>query len=411
MIYTLRKKMIWICGISVVLVFALIFCVIAGLSYRQLNRNMDMMADRISDGNGVFLPFDKDHPKPPGMERNPGFFTAETPFSTRSFTAWLNRSGDILELNLSSVSSVDAADAARFVQKALAEGDKRGWLGEYRYKVFSAGNRRGIVFVDGSMNRATTRNTLFIAAAVMLGCMAVIVAVIVVVSKRVVRPIAESYEKQKQFVTDAAHELKTPLTLILTNADIVESELGKNEWLEDIRCEGYRMSSLVTQLTALSRLDEENAPMEWENFRFSDVCSDTVSEFLPLAQEKGIALNADIAQGLQTQGDEGAIRRLVTILLDNAVKYCDCPGQICLTAQGKRLIELRIENTYAQVDQTQLDRLFDRFYRADKARTPGNSFGIGLSLAQAIAQKHRGEIKAYRAGENSIGFKVTLQKR
>ncbi len=409
MIYSLRKKMIWICGISVVVVFALIFGAIAVLSYRQLNRNMDMMADRIGDGNGVFLPFDSDHPKPPGMGRDPGFFSEETPYATRSFTVWLGRSGEVEEINLKSVSSVTEEDALRFAQKALAEGSKRGWLGEYRYKVFAAGARQGIVFVSGGMNRAMTRTLLLTAAAVLTGCMAVILAVIVVASKRVVRPIAESYEKQKQFITDAGHELKTPLTLILANLDIVEAELGENEWLEDIRCEGKRMSTLVTQLTALSRMDEENVPICAERFSFSDVCSDTLSEFMPLAQKKGLHIQADIAPGLEITGDEGAIRRLVAILLDNAVKYCDSPGEIILTASGKRQCELKIENSYAEVGELALDRLFDRFYRADKARTPSGSFGIGLSLAQAIAQKHRGEIRAYAAAPDKIGFKATLR--
>ncbi len=409
MIDSLRKKMIWICGISVLVVFALIFGAIAVLSYRQLNEKMDMMADRISDGNGVFLPFDNDHPKPPGMDRDPGFFTDETPYATRSFTVWLNQQGEVVEVNLKSVSSVSSEEAAHFAQKALTEGHSRGWLGEYRYKVFTAGSRRGIVFVDGGMNRSMTRTLLFTCAGVMIGCMIIILAVMVLVSKRVVRPIAESYEKQKQFITDAGHELKTPLTLILANLDIVESELGENEWLSDIRTEGKRMGALVSQLTALSRMDEDNALLSAEPFSFSEVCGDTLSEFMPLMEQKGLRVHADIAPDLEITGDEGAIRRLVAILLDNAVKYCDSPGQITVTASGKHTAELRIENTCAHVAQLELEKLFDRFYRADKARTPSGSFGIGLSLARAIVQKHRGDIRAYQAAPDKIGFKVTLK--
>ena len=230
-----------------------------------------------------------------------------------------------------------------------------------------------------------------------------------VVSKRAVRPIAQTYEKQKQFITDANHELKTPLTLILTNLDIVESELGHSEWLDDMRTEGQRMSELVGQLTALSRLDEDDAPLSVTEFSFSEVCEDTVSEFAALAESKGLTVSADIQPELTFQGDEGAIRRLVTILLDNAVKYCDPAGEIILVLERKRQTVLRVENTFANVDNLELDRLFDRFYRADKARTAGNSFGIGLSLAKAIAGKHRGEIKAYKAGPERIGFQVTFK--
>ncbi len=409
MIDKLRKKMIWVCCTSVIVVFALIFGVIYISGSRQLNSNMDMMADRIAEGNGVFRPFDQNNPMSPGMSQNPGFFTDETPFSTRFFTIWIAEDGKIIGVNLDSVSSVTRETAYEYAQEVIHDGDTRGWQGDYRYKVFSAMRGTGIVFVDGSMNRSTTRSLMWTAAAVLVGCMLIISVVIVVVSKRVVRPIAQSYEKQKQFITDANHELKTPLTLILTNLDIVEAELGHSEWLDDIRTEGQRMSALVAQLTALSRLDEDTPTMITEDLSFSDVCSDTVSEFAPLIDSKGLTMTAYIQPDLQLEGDEGAIRRLVTILIDNAVKYCDPIGEITLVLEGQRQKTLRVENSCTGVDNIALDRLFDRFYREDKARTAGTSFGIGLSLAKSIVEKHHGEIKAYKAGPGRIGFRVTLK--
>ncbi len=404
MIDKLRRKMIWICGTSVLVVFLIIFLAIYILGYQQLNHNMDMIADRISEGNGVFQPFDKNHPKPPSMDRNPGFFTEETPYSTRSFTVWVADSGDVLEVNLESVFSVQTEDAQAYAGEVLKKGGHRGWIGTYRYKVFAAMDKTGIVFVDGGMNLSMTRTMIVTSAAVLAGCMFAILAVIVVVSRRVVRPIAQSYEKQKQFITDAGHELKTPLTLILTNLDIVEAELGRSEWLDDMRTEGQRMGALVAQLTALSRLDEDDASLSVTEFSFSEVCEDTVSEFAALAESKGLTVNADIQPEVMFRGDEGAIRRLVTVLMDNAVKYCDPAGEITLVLEHKRQTILRVENLFANVDDLELDRLFDRFYRGDKARTAGNSFGIGLSLAKAIAEKHRGEIKACKAGPGRIGF-------
>ncbi len=409
MIYNLRRKMIWICCVSIAAVFAMIFVAIYGVGTHLLNTNMDMMADRISDGNGVFRPFDNDNPMPPGMDRFPDFFTEETPFSTRFFTVWIAEDGKIVGSNLESVSSVTEADATRYAEEVLRKGNERGWQENFRYKVFEAPRGSGIVFVDGSMNRATTRSLLITSAAVLIGCLIVIFVVIVLVSKRVVRPIAQSYEKQKQFVTDANHELKTPLTLILTNLDIVEQELGHSEWLDDIRAEGQRMSSLVGQLTALSRLDEDQAPMQKTNFSLSEVCRDTISEFTPLIETKGITLTAYIHPEVTINGDEGAIRRLVTILIDNAVKYCDPTGDIFLSLNTKWQKQLVVENSCASVDALELDKLFDRFYRADKARTASNSFGIGLSLAKSIAEKHGGDIKAYKAGPGRIGFRVTMK--
>ncbi len=409
MIYILRRKMIWICCSCVVAAFALIFGAIYILGNQQLNRNMDMMTDRISEGNGVFRPFDQNNPMAPGMDRYPDFFTEETPFSTRFFTVWIAEDGKIIGVNLDSVSSVAKEEAYQYAQAVLAGGNTRGWQGNFRYKVFSAMRGTGIVFVDGSMNRSMTQGLMWTAAAVLLGCMMLISVVIIVVSKRVVRPIAESYEKQKQFITDANHELKTPLTLILANLDIVELELGHSEWLDDIRTESIRMSALVSQLTALSRLDEGIPQMPVTEFSFSDVCSDTVSEFAPLLESKGLSMTAYIQPDMTLRGDESAIRRLATILMDNAVKYCDPSGEIFLSAASKRQIELRVENSCIGIDNMQLPRLFDRFYREDRARTAGSSFGIGLSLAKSIVQQHHGEIKAYKAGPGRIGFRVTLK--
>ncbi len=409
MIDALRKKMILICCSAVLVVFALIFGAISIISNQQLSRNMDMMTDRISEGNGEFRPFDQNNPKPPGMDRYPDFFTEETPFSTRFFTVWLAEDRKVIGANLESVSSVTKEDAHEYAQAVINGGDARGWHGNFRYKVYNTVRGTGIVFVDGSMNRSVTRTLLWTAALVLLGCMLIISVVIIAVSSRVVRPIAQSYEKQKQFITDANHELKTPLTLILTNLDIVESELGHSEWLDDIRTEGQRMSALVAQLTALSRLDEDAPQMPVTDFSLSDVCSDTVSEFAPLIDSKGLTMTAFIQPELNLRGDEGAIRRLVAILLDNGVKYCDPGGEITLSLSAKWQTELRVENACAGVDDMELSRLFDRFYREDKARTSGTSFGIGLALAKSIVEKHHGEIKAYKAGPDRIGFRVTLK--
>lgn len=409
MIDRLRKRMIWICCASVVAVFVLIFAAVALLGTRQLDRNMDMLTDRISEGGGRFHPFDRNRPRPPEMDRYPDFFTEETPFSTRSFTVWLGEDGTVGEVDLRFISTVTREDALEYARQARSRGAERGWLGSYRYKVFSSPGGGGVVFVDGSMNRATTRTMLLTVAAVLLGCLLVITGVIVVVSRRAVRPIARSYEKQKQFVTDANHELKTPLTLILTNLDIVEQELGHSEWLDDIRAEGQRMSSLVGQLTALSRLDEEAPLTAPEEFSLSEVCGDTAAEFAPLIDRKGLTLSARIQPGITLSGDEGSVRRLVTILLDNAVKYCDPDGDISLSLTARRKAVLTVENACADVDALELDRLFDRFYRADKARTAGGSFGIGLSLARSVARRHRGDIRAYQAGPGRIGFRVTMK--
>ena len=227
-------------------------------------------------------------------------------------------------------------------------------------------------------------------------------------SKRVLRPVADSYEKQKQFITDANHELKTPLTLILSNLDIVESEMGKSEWLDDIRSEGERMGLLINQMVTLSRMDESENQLLSARFDLTNVVTDAVAEFQPLADERGLSLWVKLEPGLQYQGDKELIHRLVAILMDNAVKYCDPDGTIRVELFRRRHPVLLVENDYAAVDSLQLDRLFDRFYRADKARTFSGSFGVGLSIARSILRSHHGSISAYRR-EGIIGFRADLK--
>ena len=227
-------------------------------------------------------------------------------------------------------------------------------------------------------------------------------------SKRVVKPIAESYEKQRQFITDANHELKTPLTLILANAEIAQDELGKNEWLDDIMSEGQRMTELVNQLVALSRMDEENSKLNVVQIPFGELVFDTVSEFEALAKGRGKTLSVSIDRSIIYSGDEMLLHRLIGILLDNAVKYCDEGGEIKVNLEKRRRIILSVENTYTSVGEIELNKLFDRFYRADKARKFTGGYGVGLSMAKSIVEKHKGEITVYKKDKNNIGFKVIL---
>ena len=265
-----------------------------------------------------------------------------------------------------------------------------------------------IVFVNGSMNRTLINRFTLITSFVLIGSGFVILILFIIISKRVVRPVAESYEKQKQFITDANHELKTPLTLILSNLDIIESEIGKNEWLDDIRTEGERMEMLVNQLVTLSRMDENQSGLTFSQFDLSSTISDTISEFKQLAEDRKKALSADIKSSIFYKGDEGLIRRLMSILLDNAVKYCDTGGRIQVFVYERRHPTVIVENTYSDVDNIELEKLFDRFYRADKARTFNGGFGVGLSIAKAIAKNHHGDISVYKK-DQTIGFKVELK--
>ena len=398
--------------LSVLLVVTLIFGVMLTLNISSMNRNMDILADKVSEGGGRFPDSFAEKPfpdkTPPRNERNFDFITPETPFSTRHFTVFFDQNGEVLKTMMESIFSIPEGKAIDYAEQALERENERGWIYNYRYKVFSSERGQGVVLVDGSMSRSALMQSTTISAAVLFACAALVLVLIFFLSKKAVKPIAESYEKQKQFVTDANHELKTPLTLIMANVEIAELELGKNEWLDDIRSEGNRMAELVGQLVALSRMDEEGQTMNVTEVAFGELVADTVSEFEALARERGRAVTASIDRDVTYRGDEALLYRLVGILMDNAVKYCDGGGEISVTLRRGRKLVLTVENTYAAVDEIEMPRLFDRFYRADKARTFTGGYGVGLSMAKAIAEKHKGEIAVYRKDSAHIGFKVTL---
>ena len=412
MIYRLQRKFILISTVAVLSVIALVFGVILVLNISSMNRNMDILADRVSEGRGRFpgsfgemlLP-DK---IPPKNEQNFDFITPETPFSTRHFTVFFDKKGKVDQTFTESIYAIDEDTAIEYAEKVMDSGEERGWISNYRYKVFSTEMGYGVVFVDGSMSRSSLMQSMTIAGLVLLGCAALVLILIFLLSKKAVKPIAESYEKQKQFVTDANHELKTPLTLILANLDIAEAELGKNDWLDDIRSEGHRMTELVNQLVALSRMDEEGQPMNMTVVSFGELVADTVSEFEPLAKDRGKMLTTSVDKAITYLGDEALLHRLVGILMDNAIKYCDQDGRISVTLRRGRRVVLTVENTYSAIGEIELHRLFDRFYRADKARKFTGGYGVGLSMAKAIVEKHKGEITAYKKDSTHIGFKVVL---
>lgn len=410
MIYRLRKKFILISATSILIVFTAIFSMMCLVSFLQLNRTMDLLTDAIASNDGEFPEFETAVRLLPsgGLSSYVDVITEETKFSTRFFTVWLDKEEQVNGVNVDAVFSISEEQAREYAVAAVEKKKERGWISVYRYKRFQTGEETAVVFVNGAMHRTMAGRFLLTSFLVLFGSGVIILGLFILLSKRAVKPVAESYEKQKQFITDANHELKTPLTLILSNLEIVEAEIGQNEWLDDIRIEGERMGMLVNQLVTLSRMDEEQSGLAMERFDLSGAVEDTVSEFQPLAEEREKTLTAEIEPSIIYRGEENLIRRLVSILLDNAVKYCDLGGQITLSVSKRRHPVLVVENTYRDVDQIALEKLFDRFYRADKARTFDGGFGVGLSIARGIARQHHGDIFVYKKN-GVIGFRVDLR--
>ena len=336
----------------------------------------------------------------------------EMPYESRFFSVTVNDAGDVLSVDTGKIAAVDMADAVEYAQEALESGKERGFIDDYRWRKADTEDGALLLFLDCGRNLDTFRSFLLTSIAVSaLGLLAVFL-LILAFSGRVVRPVAESYEKQKRFITDAGHEIKTPLAIIEADADVLEMELdGESEWLSDIRLQTRRLTDLTNDLVYLSRMEERADAAPFVDFPLSDIVDETAQSFHSRAMQKRQTFTGEIEQNLTLRGDEKAIRQLVSILLDNAVKYAPEDGviRLKLARQGKNAA-LSVWNTTATpIPRESLDKLFDRFYRTDPSRSSETGgHGIGLSIAKAVVGAHRGKISAETDDGQSLRITALL---
>lgn len=404
MIYRLRKKFIRICMCSFLAVFIVLFSAIFTLTSLQTTHALDDLANIIAENDGRFPGYDSLAQGPAGP---PVGITRESPFTTRFFTVRFDADGAVTTVDARAIASIESEDAATLAEAALADGDTRGWSDGFRYLLTESDDGGTLaIFVSADGELAATNRLLYAVAAVFAGGSLIVLLLVTLLSKRAVRPVAESVERQQQFITDASHELKTPLTLIRTNLDIIEDEQGPSPWLDDIRSETASMTQLVNHLVALTRMNERAGSAAFEPVDLSALTAETTEAFAALAEQSGLTLSSEIAPAVRVNGDARALAQLLAILLDNACKYCDDGGAIRLQLSGGKHPLLELANSYAAVGTLATDRLFDRFYRADPARTQGSGFGLGLSIAKAICERHHAQISAQAADDRTILFRV-----
>ena len=235
-------------------------------------------------------------------------------------------------------------------------------------------------------------------------------------SGRIVKPVSESYEKQKRFITDAGHEIKTPLTIIDADAELVALDCGENEWLEDIKKQTKRLTALTNDLIYLAKMEEGQKNSTKIEFPLSDVVEETAESFRARAVNENKKLDIDIQPEITYCGDEKAIRQLVSILVDNAVKYSDGTKSISVKLEGQggtsklsKGFRLQVFNSCEHIEQESVKHLFDRFYRAEQSRnSQTGGYGIGLSVAKAVVDAHRGKITADTADGKSLKITVVM---
>ena len=293
--------------------------------------------------------------------------------------------------HIASVSEEEAAELALGLDIAQIDGS----AGSYRYKIFPRpeGGYR-VVFLDSAVRRNAVMRVVLLS--LLLGSVSwlLMLALVMALSRRAIRPIAENMERQRQFVTDAGHELKTPVAIILANVDAMELRGGESKYSRNIRSQAARLGELMKNLLTLARVDEYSVLEQPRRLDFSSLCREVFLPFREAAELKHIRYVMDLREGLELTGDRNLLSQLCSILADNAVKYCPEAGEIrvSLRAENRRVC-LCVSNTVTEVPD--LDRIFDRFYRADSSRNQkSGGFGIGLSAAQAIARLHRAELTA-----------------
>ena len=398
MIQKLRTKLIVASMLSLVLVLTIIIGAASVLNYRDITTNADSVLAILQENDGEF-------PMMMGKKPNKhdGQFSPELPYESRYFTVFLKADGTTSAVNTGKIAAVDTETAISYAQDVLASGDTSGFHGDYRYLAYTVGTETHIIFLDTGREMSSFRRFLYTSAGVSLGGLLAVFLLLLFVSGKIVKPFAETYQKQKQFITDAGHELKTPLTIIDANAQVLEMDVGENEWLSDIQAQTKRLAQLTNSMLQLARM-EEQPQVEKIAFPLSDVVQETAETFGTLAKTREKTLSTDIEPMLSLTGDEKAIRQLLSILLDNAVKYADEHGKITVSLKKhKNHIQISVYNTAQAIDRESLPHLFDRFYRTDASRNSRTGgYGLGLSIASSIVAAHKGKIWAETADGKSL---------
>lgn len=293
------------------------------------------------------------------------------------------------------------------VEQALEKGGTSGFIGTYRFLKVETEVGNLILFLNCQREldsfESFAKNSILISIFVIVS----VLIMIILISKKVIAPIQETYIKQKQFITGASHELKTPLAIISSNADVLEMENGNSKWTNNIHNQVDRLTSLVNSLVVFSRMEEKDA-VERVSFDLTEVLQSRIADFNELAnfQKKYIVTN--ITSNLNYYGEKESIIQLMDILLENSIKYAPENSDILVSLEKNRKYAILKVSNKADVKKGDLSKVFDRFYRLDESRNSNiKGYGIGLSMAQLIAEKHKETIRAY-APEDGI-FKIEMR--
>ena len=407
MLKKLRRRFVLVGMAAFTLVAVALIVAINLVNYMRTTSSHDEVLNGIHEYNQVLFAAEEE---PPPISEMPWAGGSNAEFTFRFFSIHCNREGKLLIFDADYISSIDRTKAAEYTRAVLERHKTSGYYGDYRYLVIESDSEIEIIFLNVA-DANSYRSMLLIISCIIGGVGLLLVFLLITLfSGCAIRPYVKNLEQQKQFITDAGHELKTPVTAISTSADILAFEYGENEWVDSIRTQSSRLTKLISDLVLLSRLDEEQPFPSAEDFSLSEAVWELSEQYEVQAAARGRVYEQDIAEQITFRGDRASVQQMLNILLDNALRYSDEGGMIRLSLQKKHSsCVIEVYNTCACVPDIDLNRLFDRFYRPDESRSKytGGS-GVGLSIARAIADRQGGSISVSSTDRRSITFTVIL---
>ena len=410
----LRLKMIGIVFASVVAAFMVMTIILVMCFGAYRNRQADQITAMISENNGTvpqLKDYKQQHKNSQAFERYFNNYNEDSSYRTRFFRIFLDEDKKVTNVNMDHIAAVDEKKAVRMTKMAMLRRGKVGLVGSYRYrKEYKDGQVRSIIFLDCKENQSFYHLavTITITVSTLLTCL--ITVIFAIASKRAVRPFEINSNRQKQFITDASHELKTPLAIISANAEVLQYKGDGNEWTQNIIDQTKHMGKLINQLLVLAKLDEVQEKSEKQEADLKLLLEETIEPFEEVATQKKVTLKLHLEEGVTIRVNREQIAQLVSILTENAAKYVNDGGKIVWrltkTQHGAVLV---VKNT-TEKELPDTKRMFDRFYRSDSSRSSKTGGqGIGLSIAKKIVDSHKGSITA-KAGDGMVTFRVSLPK-
>jgi len=403
MFKSLRRKFVATSVASVAVVIILMASTLNFINYYKMGQRVDDSLYEASKSSALVTIF-SDGEEDMIVTKNTA---SKTPNNNGFSIAKIDENKNVIRSYRDDVLIKGKDDLQKLVTEAVNESSTSGYVGTYRYlKVNNdAGNLVLLLNTQRDLDsfHAFMRNSIIVSSIVILS----VFILLVLISKKVIAPIQQSYQKQKQFITDASHELKTPLAIIRSNTDVLELENGDSKWTKNIQNQVDRLTSLVNSLVVFSRMEEKDTA-EKVKFNLSESLHARIDDFEELASFQKKHIIADIDNNIYYRGEQQAIVQLMDILLENAIKYATKETNINITLKkNKKYATMKISNQ-ANVKKGDLRKVFDRFYRLDESRNSTvKGYGIGLSMAKLIAEKHKEVIKAY-APEDGI-FKIEVR--